>query len=104
MTTSLPVYHPFDDTFINDPNSFKFRFTSVQDLMTNSLDHEIGCIPVATSHSKKKTRSLRVRYENTKNPVRERTIPQVKKKKRPTKPKDNSKINKMKRKNEIMRF
>ena len=47
-------------------------------------------------HSKKKNKSARIRYENTKNPVVERPIPKNKKKKYPTKPKNNSKINKVK--------
>ena len=47
-------------------------------------------------HSKKKNKSARIRYENTKNPVVERPIPKHKKKKYPTKPKNNSKINKVK--------
>tara|TARA_B100000282_G_C31730569_1_gene490717 strand:- start:513 stop:812 length:300 start_codon:yes stop_codon:yes gene_type:complete len=47
-------------------------------------------------HSKKKNKSARIRYENTKNPVVERPIPKHKKKKYPTKPKNKSKINKVK--------
>tara|TARA_E500000178_G_C16333643_1_gene450071 strand:- start:142 stop:462 length:321 start_codon:yes stop_codon:yes gene_type:complete len=47
-------------------------------------------------HSKKKNKSARIRYENTKNLVVERPIPKHKKKKYPTKPKNSSKISKVK--------
>ena len=50
-------------------------------------------------HSKKKNKSARIRYENTNNPVVERPIPRHKKKKYPTKPKNRSKIAKMKESN-----
>ena len=101
MATSLPMYHPFDDTFINHPDSFKFVFTSKDDVMMNELDISIDSCQVISSHSKKKTRSRRVRYENKKN-VSEKTrpIPSGTKKKYPTKPKNRSKIEKMKSKND----
>ena len=54
------------------------------------------CFDIQKVHSKKKNKSARIRYENTKNPVVERPIPKNKKKKYPTKPKNNSKINKVK--------
>ena len=50
------------------------------------------------SHSKKKNNSKRVQYENTKNPYVKRKIPQKKTKRYPTKPKDLSKIHKLKEK------
>ena len=102
MISNIPVYHPFDDSFINDPDSMKFRFASRDDILQNDIDCSIdACIGMHyDSHSKKKTRSLRVRYENTTNPVRERPIPKMKKKKYPTKPKNNSKIQKMKAKSD----
>ena len=55
------------------------------------------------THSKKKNKSARIRYENTKVPVVERPIPKNKKKKYPTKPKNRSKIEKMKLKNDIIK-
>ena len=94
----LPKYHKFDDDFINDPNSMKFQFTSVEDVLWNNVDISIdgwtGNQPV--SHSKKKTRSMRVQYQNSTNNTRERPIPKTKKKKYKTKPKNHSKIAKMK--------
>ena len=104
VANNIPIYHPFDDSFINDPNSMKFRFASREDVLRNNID--CSCDAMETmygsqvSHSKKKTRSLRVKYENTTNPVRERTIPRSKNKKYPTKPKNNSKIQKMKAKSD----
>ena len=104
VSNDIPIYHPLDDSFINDPNSMRFRFASREDVLRNNLD--CSCDAMETiygsqvSHSKKKTRSLRVKYENTTNPVRERTIPKSKNKKYPTKPKDNSKIQKMKAKSD----
>lgn len=96
--SNVPVYHPFDDTFINDPNSMKFRFASISDWRYNCLDCSIDASSVMhiNSHSKKKTRALRI----LKNPHRERPIPRSKNKKYPTKPKDNSKIQKMKAKSD----
>jgi hypothetical protein len=94
----LAVYHPTDDSFINDPDSMKFKFTSVDDIKNNDRLHVIDCMSVVTyqSHSKKKTQSLRMQLQNTKNPIRERPIPKKKKKKYPTKPKNHSKIAKLK--------
>ena len=57
-------------------------------------------IYIPKKHSKKKNKSAKIRYENTKNPVVERPIPRHKKKKYPTKPKNKSKINKVKSSNE----
>ena len=56
-------------------------------------------MPVEKNHSKKKNRSKRIQYENMNNPVVERPIPRHKKKKYPTKPKNRSKIAKMKEAN-----
>ena len=94
----LPKYHKYNNDFINDPNSMKFVFATQEDVMWNAVDISIdgwtGNQPV--SHSKKKTRSLRVQYQNSKNNTRERPIPKTKKKKYKTKPKNHSKIAKMK--------
>ena len=57
------------------------------------------CFYIPPSHSKKKNRSKRIQYENMKNPVVERPIPRHKKKKYPTKPKNRSKIAKIKEAN-----
>ena len=94
----LAVYHPTDDSFINDPDSMKFKFTSMDDMLNNGRQHVIDCMSVNTcpSHSKKKDRSMRMQLQNTKNPIRERPIPKKKKKKYPTKPKNHSKIAKLK--------
>lgn len=62
------------------------------------------CLDILPSHSKKKNRSKRIQYENMNNPVVERPIPRHKKKKYPTKPKNRSKINKIKESNEKFRF
>ena len=68
----LPKYHKFNDDFINDPNSMRFQFTSVEDVLWNegdiSIDGWTGNQPV--SHSKKKTRSMRVQYQNSKTTLR----------------------------------
>ena len=61
------------------------------------------CFYIEKGHSKKKNKSARIRYENTKDPVVERPIPKNKKKKYPTKPKNRSKIEKMKLKNDIIK-
>ena len=58
------------------------------------------CVYIGKCHSKKKNKSARFRYENTKVTVVERPIPKNKKKKYPTKPKNRSKIEKMKSKND----
>ena len=96
----LPMYHSTDDTFINDANSMKFDFTCNADERENMLRQSCDCVEEAirgrASHSKKKTHSIRIQYQNTKNPMRERPIPKKKKKKYPTKPKDHSKIAKLK--------
>ncbi len=55
-------------------------------------------------HSKKKNKSVRIRCENTKNLVVERPIPKHKKKKYPTKPKNRSKISKIKESNSKFHF
>lgn len=55
-------------------------------------------------HSKKKNKSARIRYENTKNLVVERPIPKHKKKKYPTKPKNRSKMSKIKESNSKFHF
>ena len=70
---SLPKYHPMNDGLIN-----------------------CMLLQPHSSHSKKKTKSLKMRIQNTKDPTRERSIPKNKKKKYPTKPKNNSKIAKLK--------
>ena len=62
------------------------------------------CFDIPPSHSKKKNRSKRIQYENMKNPVVERPIPRHKKKKYPTKPKNRSKINKIKESNSKFHF
>ena len=58
---------------------------------------------IGPSHSKKKNKSKRIQFENTKNPVVERPIPRKKKKKYPTKPKNRSKIGKLREKATQMR-
>jgi len=106
ITDNTPIYHPFDDSFINDPNSMKFRFTNLGDWQHNMS--ECACEVLESmnnnKHSKKKNRSKRIQYENMKNPVVERPIPRHKKKKYPTKPKNRSKINKMKESNNKFRI
>lgn len=96
--SDLPKYHSTNDDFINDPDSMKFQFTSPEDIRENSLRHAIDCLELfdCDSHSKKKSRSIRMQLRNTKNPTRERPIPKKKKKKYQTKPKDHSKIYKLK--------
>ena len=96
MKNTIPVYHPYDDSFINDPDSMKFQFASFEDFLHNDLHCSIDAVlgMHVDTHSKKKTRALRV----LNNPHRERPIPRGKKKKYPTKPKNNSKIQKMKSK------
>ena len=98
-SSNLPTYHPYDDSFINDPNSMKFVFTSRDDLLFNAIDgmmDEIQGMTVSVTHSKKKTRALNNLKKFSNNPVRERPIPKNKKKKYATKPKNHSKISKMK--------
>ena len=94
----LAVYHPTDDSFINDPVSMKFKFNTNEDARNNDIQHMIDCMSenILPSHSKKKERSMRMQLQNTKNPIRERPIPKKKKKKYPTKPKNHSKIAKLK--------
>ena len=95
----MPTYHPTNDDFINDPNSMKFVFTSRDDLLVNAIDgmmDEIQGMTGSVNHSKKKTRALNNLKKYSNNPVRERPIPKNKKKKYPTKPKNHSKISKMK--------
>ena len=94
----VPSYHPTDDSFINDPDSMKFKFDTIEDARNNDAQHFTDCLSenILPSHSKKKTRSMRMQVCNTKNPIRERPIPKKKKKKYPTKPKDHAKISKMK--------
>mgnify|MGYP001011482495 CR=1 FL=1 len=102
INTTIATYHPFDDSFINDPKSMKFRFACSHDIRQNDYDcafEALEGMPIF-SHSKKKTRSLRIKFENTTNPVRERKVPKMKKKKYPTKPKDNKKIMKLKAKSD----
>jgi len=98
INAPLPTYHPYDDSFINDPMSMKFKFTCSHDIRHNNLECAVEALEGmrGESHSKKKTRSLRVKYENTTNHARERPIPKMMKKKYPTKPKDIKKIQKMK--------
>ena len=61
------------------------------------------CFFIGKTHSKKKDKTARIRYVNTKNPVVERPIPKNKNKKYPTKPKNRSKIEKMKLKVDIIK-
>ena len=81
--SDLPKYHSTNDSFINDPDSMKFQFTSPEDIRENSLRHAIDCLELydCNTHSKKKTRSIRMQYQNTKNPTRQRPIPKKKMKK-----------------------
>ena len=96
----VPMYDSFNDDFINDPNSMKFQFASEADVRDNTCRQSCDCMEEAirgrASHSKKKTQTIRIQYQNTKNPTRERAIPKKKKKKYQTKPKDHSKIYKLK--------
>ena len=96
----LPKYHSYNDDFINDPDSMKFVFPCYEDERENMHRQSCDCMEEAirgsTSHSKKKTQSIRIQFQNTKNPIRERPIPKKKKKKYQTKPKDHSKIAKLK--------
>jgi hypothetical protein len=94
----VPSYHPTDDSFINDPDSMKFKFNTVGDARNNDIQHMIDCMSenILPSHSKKKTNSMRMRVRNTTNTIRERPVPKAKKKKYPTKPKDHAKISKVK--------
>ena len=98
-SSNIPKYHPYDDTFINDPNSMKFMFTSPEDIMHNGINIMVDSMEMmsdSVTHSKKKTRALNNLKKYSNNPVRERPIPKNKKKKYPTKPKNHSKISKMK--------
>ena len=95
----LPTYHPTNDDFINDPNSMKFVFTSRDDILDNNINGMMDQLQMMTdsvTHSKKKTRALNNLKKYSNNPVRERPIPKNKKKKYQTKPKNHSKISKMK--------
>ena len=95
----LPTYHPTNDDFINDPNSMKFVFTSRDDILDNDINGMMDQLQMMTdssTHSKKKTRALNNLKKYSNNPVRERPIPKNKKKKYATKPKNHSKISKMK--------
>ena len=96
----VPMYDSYNDDFINDPNSMKFDFPSNEAAKENMLRQSCDCmeeeIRGRASHSKKKTQTIRIQYQNTKNPTRERPIPKKKKKKYQTKPKDHSKIAKLK--------
>ena len=95
----MPTYHPTNDDFINDPNSMKFMFTSPKDIMHNGINVMVDSMEMmsdSVSHSKKKTRALNNLKKYSNNPVRERPIPKNKKKKYATKPKNHSKISKMK--------
>jgi hypothetical protein len=96
----VPMYDSHNDDFINDPNSMKFDFPSNEAAKENMLRQSCDCmeeeIRGRASHSKKKTQTIRIQYQNTKNPTRERPIPKKKKKKYQTKPKDHSKIAKLK--------
>ena len=97
--SNIPKYHPYDDDFINDPNSMKFVFTSPEDIMHNGINIMVDSMEMmsdSVTHSKKKTRALNNLKKFSNNPVRERPIPKNKKKKYPTKPKNHSKISKMK--------
>ena len=94
----MPTYHPTNDDFINDPNSMKFVFTSLDDLLDNEINGMMDQLQMLTdsvTHSKKKTRALNNLKKYSNNPVRERPIPKNKKKKYATKPKNHSKISKM---------
>ena len=98
-SSNIPTYHPYDDSFINDPHSMKFIFTSPEDIMNNNINIMVDSIEMMTdsvTHSKKKTRALNNLKKYSNNPVRERPIPKNKKKKYATKPKNHSKISKMK--------
>ena len=96
----LPKYHSYNDDFINDPDSMKFVFPCYEAERENMHRQSCDCmeeeIRGSTSHSKKKTQSIRIQFQNTKNPIRERPIPKKKKKKYQTKPKDHLKIAKLK--------
>ena len=63
MTTCniIPSYHPYNDIFINDPSSFKFKFTCVGDIITNEIHRSFeateACVhtkPVKSNKKKKK--------------------------------------------------
>ena len=98
-SSTLPTYHATNDNFINDPNSMKFIFTSPDDIMDNNINGMMDQLQMMTdsvTHSKKKTRALNNFKKFSNNPVRERPIPKNKKKKYQTKPKNHSKISKMK--------
>jgi hypothetical protein len=98
-SSTLPAYHATNDDFINDPHSMKFIFTSPDDILDNNINGMMDQLQMMTepvTHSKKKTRALNNQKKFSNNPVRERPIPKNKKKKYPTKPKNHSKISKMK--------
>ena len=101
VSNNIPIYHPFDDSFINDPNSMKFRFACREDVLRNNIDCSCDAMKPCMDPSlslQEDTRSLRVKYENTTNPVRERTIPRSKNSIQLVK--NNSKIQKMKAKSD----
>ena len=98
-SSTPPAYHATNDDFINDPNSMKFVFTSPDDIVDNNINGMMDQLQMMTdsvTHSKKKTHALNNLKKFSNNPVRERPIPKNKKKKYPTKPKNHSKISKMK--------
>lgn len=98
-SSTPPAYHATNDDFINDPNSMKFIFTSPDDIVDNNINgmmDQLQMMAEPVTHSKKKTRALNNLKKFSNNPVRERPIPKNKKKKYPTKPKNHSKISKMK--------
>tara|TARA_B100000900_G_scaffold416166_1_gene449659 strand:- start:8677 stop:9006 length:330 start_codon:yes stop_codon:yes gene_type:complete len=98
-SSNPPTYHPTNDDFINDPNSMKFTFGSRDDILDNNINSMMDRLEMMTdsvTHSKKKTRALNNLKKFSNNPVRERPIPKNKKKKYATKPKNHSKISKMK--------
>lgn len=76
---NIPTYHPFDNSFINDPSSFKFIFTSREDMLINDI--HCSCDEMESSTF-----------------TRKKHIPKKEKKKKKyvTKPKNNNKIAKIK--------
>jgi hypothetical protein len=101
----LPSYHRWNDSFINHPDSFKFCFSTPEDIFMNNLDIMIDSQPyIIKSHRKKKTQMKRVRYINSKNTSEcSRVIHKGPyKKKYPTKPRNRCKIEKMRIKMDIM--
>jgi len=88
MATSneIPAYHPFDNSFINDPTSFKFKFTCNDDVRMNNLHCSFD---VAEA------------WVDTK-PVKSNK--EKKHKKYPTKPKNHKKIQKLKARREQLMY